>query len=79
MHTHTRAHTHTHTHTHTHSCTDEIIPQVSNASSSEYSPLQPTEMDPQEGYMYMEKEDVRKLVQEGLINVTIYPCKNYPH
>lgn len=34
-----------------------VSKKVSNASSSEYSPLQPTEMDPQEGYMYMEKED----------------------
>lgn len=31
--------------------------KASHSSSSEYSPLQPVETDPQEGYMYMEKED----------------------
>jgi len=36
-----------------------LIPQASSTSSSqEYSALQPVDLDPQEGYMYMEKPDV---------------------
>lgn len=73
-HTHTRLLTHSHARTLAHSLTQthvacmhsgEILtlmkqfPQISTTStSSEYSPLQPTESDPQEGYMYMEKQDV---------------------
>ena len=56
-----RRHTHTHTHTHTLYARIEInigiIPQLASTSSQDYSPLQPVNMDLQEGYMYMEKPD----------------------